>query len=102
MAQGDDTEPERTQRQVRRADKPGRSQPIQYRAINVSHNGDMEPNEPNPIDRREKTGSEAPHDRALMQGHGRDRHTYRIPPGEFPGGGGCKHAGAWRSWRAVR
>ena len=94
--------PDRTQRQVQRIDKHGRSRPIEYRAIDVSGDGGVEPGEPKPIERREKTRRASPLHSKPMQGHSRDPHTYQIPPGELPGGVDCERAGAWRAWQAVR
>src|SRR5918994_2789224 len=95
--------PDWTQQQVQRIDKYGRARPIEYRAIDVSGDGDMKPGERIPIvDRAEKTRRASPYHSTPMQAHSRDPHTYRIPPGELPGGVGCRHAGALRAWRAVR
>jgi hypothetical protein len=74
--------PDRTERQVQRTDRHGRARTMEYRAVDVSGNGGMESSERKPMDRGEKTSSENPHDRNPLQGHSRDRHTYRIPPGE--------------------
>jgi len=51
--------PDRTQRQVQRIDKHGRSRPIEYRAIDVSGDGGVEPGEPKPNERREKPEEQA-------------------------------------------
>jgi hypothetical protein len=94
--------PDRTECQVQRTDRHGRSRPMEYCAVDVSGNGGMESSERKPMDTGEKTSSENPHDRNPLQALSRDPHTYRIPPGELPGGVGCRDAGAWRAWRAVQ
>jgi hypothetical protein len=67
-----------------------------------SHSQSMGLSRQKPMYTRVKTGRENPPDRKPLQAHSRDPHTYRIPPGELPGGVGCKRAGVWRAWRAVR
>jgi hypothetical protein len=42
---------DRTRRQVRRTEKLGRSRSVEYRAIDMSSDGGVEPSETIPIDR---------------------------------------------------